>query len=269
MLCLAAGLMALPAFAQTSAPQTPRSATLRRAVSRGYLGVGVVELTDERVKALKLKDDSGVEVKRVDENSPAAKAGLKENDVILELNGKTIEDIEQFQSTVGETQPGTKVNLTIWRDGAKQTLSTTLVARPENFFAFGGPDLPNAPVPPMPPFPQPYGNVFPGFPYNAPRVGFEGEELNPQLAEFFGVKEGVLVRSVTAKTPAERAGLKAGDVVVKVNGTPVTSPREISSLVRNSGKKAVTFTVVRNKKEITLSVEVAEDRQPSSERQIL
>ena len=61
-------------FAQTSAPQTPRSATLRRAVSRGYLGVGVVDLTDERVKALKLKDDSGVEVKRVDENSPAAKS---------------------------------------------------------------------------------------------------------------------------------------------------------------------------------------------------
>jgi serine protease Do len=264
MFCVAAGL-----FAQTSAPQTPRSATLRRAVSRGYLGVGVVELTDERVKALKLKDDSGLEVKRVDENSPAAKAGLKENDVILELNGKAIEDIEQFQTTVGETQPGSKVSLTIWRDGAKQTLSATLVSRPESFFAFGGPDLPNAPIPPMPPFPQPYGNVFPGFPSNAPRVGFEGEELNPQLAEFFGVREGVLVRSVTANTPAERAGLKAGDVVVKVNGTPVVNPREISGLVRNSGKKTVTFTVVRNKKEMTLSVEVAENRQPSPEREDL
>jgi S1-C subfamily serine protease len=111
----------------------------------------------------------------------------------------------------------------------------------------------------MPAFPQPYGNAFPGFPSNAPRVGFEGEELNPQLAEFFGVKEGVLVRGVTPKTPAERAGLKAGDVVVKVNGTPVTNPREISGLVlRSSGKKAVVFTVVRNKKEITLNVEVAQ-----------
>jgi serine protease Do len=264
MLCVAAGL-----FAQTSAPQTPRSATLRRAVSRGYLGVGVVDLTDERVKALNLKDDSGVEVKRVDENSPAAKAGIKDNDVILELNGKAIEDIEQFQAAVGESQPGSKVNLTIWRDGAKQTLSITLVSRPENFFAFGGPELPNAPLPPMPPFPQPYGNAFPGFPSNAPRVGFEGEELTPQLAEFFGVKEGVLVRSVVARTPAERAGLKAGDVVVKVNGTPVMNPREISGLVRSSGKKTVTFTVVRNKKEMTLNMEVAEGRQPSSEREAL
>lgn len=258
MLCLVWGMYAQAMFAQTSAPQTPRSATLRRAVSRGYLGVGVVDLTDERVKALKLNDDSGVEVKRVDENSPAAKAGIKENDVILELNGKVIEDIEQFQTTVGETQPGTKVSLTVWRDGAKQTLSTRLVSRPESFFDFGGTDLPNAPLPPLPPFPQPFGNAFPGFPSNAPRVGFEGEELNPQLAEFFGVRAGVLVRSVTAKTPAERAGLKAGDVVVKVNGTPVMNPREISGLVRSSGKKAVALTVVRNKKEMTLSVEVAE-----------
>jgi serine protease Do len=253
MLCVTAGL-----FAQTSAPQTPRSTTLRRAAARGYLGVGVVELT------------GGLEVKRVDENSPAAKAGIKESDVILELNGTAIENLEQFQTTVGETQPGVKVSLTILRDGAKQTLSATLVSRPENFFAFGGPELPNAPLPPLPPFPQPYGNAFPGFPSNAPRVGFEGEELTPQLAEFFGVKEGVLVRTVVAKTPAERAGLKAGDVVVKVNGTPVTNPREISGLVlRSSGKKTVTFTVVRNKKEMTLTVEVAGNRLPSSEREAL
>jgi serine protease Do len=118
--------------------------------------------------------------------------------------------------------------------------------------------------------PQIYGNgTYPVFPAESPRVGFEGEPLNGQLAEYFGVKEGVLVRSVTARTPADRAGLKAGDVVVKVNGTPVTSPREISGLLRGGVKKAVTFTVVRNKKEMTLKVEVAEDRQVSSEKEVL
>jgi serine protease Do len=271
LLCLAGGLIALPGFAQTLAPQAPRPLTMRRTLNRGYLGVGVVELTDERVKALKLNDDRGVEVKRVDENSPAARVGLKENDVILEVNGKAIENMEQFQTTIGETQPGTKVNLTIWRDDGKQSLSATLVARPENAFVFGGPELPpNAPLPPMPPMPQIYGNgTYPVFPAESPRVGFEGEPLNGQLAEYFGVKEGVLVRSVTARTPADRAGLKAGDVVVKVNGTPVTSPREISGLLRGGVKKAVTFTVVRNKKEMTLKVEVAEDRQVSSEKEVL
>jgi serine protease Do len=260
-------------FAQTSAPQSPRSAIFRSAANRGYLGVGVVELTDDRVKALNLKDKQGVEVKRVDESSPAAKAGLKENDVILEVNGKGIEGIEQFQMAIGEASPGTKVNLTIWRNGARQTVSATLDSRP-NFFAFNGQDffpggaLP--PIPPMPPVPFNGVNPFPTIPGNSPVVGFEGEALNPQLAEYFGVKEGVLVRFVNEKTPAERAGLKAGDVVVKVNGTPVTNPREISGLVRASrNKKAITFTVIRDKKEISLNVEIAEDRTGAPEREVL
>lgn len=263
-------LAAVPGgFAQQSA----HSATLRAAASRGYLGVGVVELTDDRVKALNLKDNRGVEVKRVDENSPAAKIGLKENDVILEVNGKGVDGIEQFQRSIGETAPGTKVDITIWRNAARQTVSATLDSRP-NLFAYNGPDFfPGGALPPMPPMPQiPFNgaNSFPTIPGASPVVGFEGEALNPQLAEFFGVKEGVLVRFVTAKTPAERAGLKAGDVVVKVNGTPVTNPREISGLVRASrNKKAIAFTVVRDKKEISLNVEIAEDRTGAPEREVL
>jgi S1-C subfamily serine protease len=95
-------------------------------------------------------------------------------------------------------------------------------------------------------------------------VGFEGEPLSPQLADFFGVRQGVLVRTVDARTPAEKAGLKAGDVVTRVNGTPVTSPREITGLVRMSRGKTTSFTVVRNKKEITLDIEVSgsSDRVP-------
>jgi serine protease Do len=231
--------------------------------------VGVVDLTDDRVKALHLKDDSGVEVKRVDENSPASRAGLKENDVILEVNGKLMDNIEQFQTTIGETQPGTNVKLTIWREGAKKTVAAALAPRPESAFLFLGPDSPNPPMPAMPPLPQAFGNVIPAFPTDAPLVGFYGEPLSSQLAAFFGVKDGVLVREVAPKTPAERAGLKAGDVVVKVNGTPVTNPREISSLVRMSGKKMVVFTVVRNKKEMTLNVEVSDSRQSPPEREVL
>jgi serine protease Do len=268
LICLSLAAAVLPAMAQTSAPQHARSAELRRAASRGYLGVGVVELTDERVQALKLKDDQGVEVKRVEDNSPAAKAGLKNNDVILEVNGKSIDGLETFLGTIGEIQPGTKINLTIWRDGAKKTLTATLDSRPDNFLYFGV-EPPNPPVPPMPP--APFGNGFPGLPADSPRVGFEGEPVNGQLADFFGVKQGVLVRSVNADTPASRAGLKAGDVVTKVNGTPVTSPREITGLVRTSGKKELSFTVVRNRKEMTLKIEVAQiqDRQQAPQREVL
>ena len=259
-------LAALCGFAQTKAPQHSHSTTLHRAGSLGYLGVGVVDLTDERVKALKLRDDSGIEVIKVDDNSPASRAGLKENDVVLQVNGRPVTDHEQFQTTIGETQPGTKVNLTIWRDGARQTVAATLAARPDSAYPYLGPDSPNAPMPPMP---QAFGNALPAFPADAPAVGFYGAGLNSQIAEFFGVKDGVLVWEVAPKTPAERAGLKAGDVIVKVNGTPVTNPREIAGLVRMNGRKAVVFTVVRNKKEMTLSVEVSDSRQSPALREVL
>jgi len=243
--CLAGG----SAFGQST-----RSATFRQIANRGYLGVGVVELTDDRVKALNLKNDQGVEVKLVDPNSPAARTGLRENDVILEVNGKPVDGIDQFQNLIGDAGPGVKLNLTVWRNGAKQTLTATLQLRP--FFVYGQ-QMPALVMPPLPPIPPNAVAPFPVIPTDSPMVGFLGEPLTPQLAEYFGVKNGVLVQSVNPNTPASHAGLKAGDVVTKVNGTQVTSPHEITGLVRSSGKKVISFTVVRNKKEITLNIEIA------------
>jgi serine protease Do len=267
--CVALAVVAATGYAQT--PPRARSVGGRvAALKRGWLGVGVVEVTQERAKALKLKDDSGVEVTHVEENSPAAKAGLKEHDVILEVNTQKVDDSEQFVRIIGESAPGSKVTLAVWRNGAKQSMTATLDARPAQFLTFNGPNGdwmgPMPSMPPMPPSPLWEGTPF--MTGNAPRVGFEGETLTPQLAEFFGVKEGVLVRTVSEKTPASKAGLKAGDVIVKVSGTPVSSTREISGLIRTI-RKNVTFTVYRNHKEILLNVEIAEDRLPSPEREVL
>jgi len=248
ILCLMAGA----AFAQSS--EHARSTNLRQPfVNRAYLGVGVVELSDERVKALKLPNDRGVEVTLVVPNSPAAKTGIKAHDVILELNGKLADSAEQFPALIADAGPGDKVNLTVWRNGAKQTLTATLEAPPNLFLP-----MPALVLPPEPPQPPNAVAPFHAFPSDSPQVGFIGEELGPQLAEYFGVRQGVLVESVNPNTPASRACLKAGDVVTKVNGTPVTSPREISFLIR--GRKSISFTVVRNKKEMALNVELAEIR---------
>lgn len=249
------------AYAQS--PQRARSATLHRAAERGYLGVGVIALTPQRAKELKLASENGVEVKRIDADSPAARAGLHENDVILEINGKAIEDAEQFVRPIAEAAAGTKISLTVWREGAKKQLTATLDARPAGpFFE------PDDAMPPMPDVPLTRNGQMSALSGQSPVVGFEGETLTEQLAQFFGVKEGVLVRTVAPRTPAERAGLKAGDVVTKVNGTPVMSPREISGLVHMAGKR-VSFTVVRNKKEMTLDIEMAGLFRKSSDREDL
>ncbi|MDQ1472212.1 MAG: serine protease Do [Bryobacterales bacterium] len=276
-MCLAAAALSVSGYAQTpqapQAPQAPRGPRVRSAggrmlaAKRGWLGVGVVEVTQERARALKLKDESGVEVTHVEENSPAAKAGLKEHDVILEVNTQKVNDSEEFVRIIGESAPGSKVTLAVWRNGSRQSVTAALEARPVQFLTFNGPNGDwVAPMPPMPPSPMWEGTPF--MTGNAPRVGFEGETLTPQLAEFFGVKEGVLVRTVSEKTPAAKAGLKAGDIIVKVSGTPVSSTREISGLIRAT-RKNVTFTVYRNHKEVLLNVEIAEDRVPSPDREVL
>ncbi len=255
--------------AAPAAPAPPRalrgrSISTQAMAKRGYLGVGVAEVTAERARALKLATDSGVEVKRVDDNSPASKAGLKENDVILELNGQKVDEVEQFVRTVGDTAPGSKIEMSVWRNAAKQSLTATLESRRAMAMVFPASPFDGAMI-----APRSLEDIWPpAMVSEAPKVGFEGEMLTPQLAEFFGVKEGVLVRTVNAKSAAEKAGLKAGDVVTRVNGTPVSSPREVSSLLRVSRKNA-SITVMRNHKEITLNVEVAEDRMPSPDRLVL
>ena len=213
-ICLAALLMALPGFAQTTAPQRPRSMTIRRAASLGYLGVGVVDLTDERVKALKLKDDSGVEVKRVDENSPAARAGLKLNDVVLGVNGKAVDDIEDFQNAIAGEQPGTKVTLTIWRDGAKKTVCRySGRASPTARLRISHPIRPNARCAAAASQASEM-SCRPSW-LTLRLVGFYGEELNSQTGRVFrseGRRSGIC--SLAPNTAAARSGLKAGDVVV-------------------------------------------------------
>ena len=259
-------------FAQEEAPRarsaTNRSIFIRRAGS-SYLGIGVAEIDAERAKALNLKEVRGVEVKSVDSDSPAAKAGLKESDVVLEYNGQRIEGTEQFVRLVHETPVDRQVKLVVWRNGATQTLTATIGRRTDRFSFRSGegdendmtieiPDMPPMPeippvpdVPPLPEMPRIYGFTRTGM------LGIEGESLGSQLASFFGVKEGVLVRSVVQDSAAAKAGIRAGDVIVKVDGEPVTSTREISSVLRSArSKHTLPVVVVRDRKEVTLSVTI-------------
>ncbi len=261
------GLLASVMFAEPPGPAA-RPASRRIVVQQGssYLGVGVAEMTSERSKELHLKDERGVEVRCVDGDSPAAKAGLKEGDIVVEYNGQRVEGGEQFMRLVRETPPGRAVSLVVTRNCSSQTLTATIGQRKTGpmAFEFDGDEFAMA-VPPMPP--MAFHLRMPDIPsafmsWRSPTLGIESESLNPQLAEYFGVKEGVLVRSVTQESSAEKAGLKAGDVIVKVGSEKVTSPKEISSILQSSrAKKTLPITVVRRQKEVVLNVVLEESSQ--------
>ncbi len=261
------GLGASCSFAQDTAPR-PRTATNRsfgiHVARNSYLGIGVAEIDSERAKALNLKEVHGVEVKSVDRDSPAAKAGLKDGDVVLEYNGQRIEGTEQFVRLVHETPIDRQVKLLVWRSGGAETVTATIGHRTEQYsFRTGDGDDSNltvevGPMPPMPPMP-PMAEIAPDILRSARSgmLGIECESLGSQLAAFFGVKEGVLVRSVAPDSAAEKAGMRAGDVIVKVDGEAVTQVHEITSLVRSArNKHTFPVVVVRDKKEVTLSVTI-------------
>jgi len=221
-----------------------------------YLGVNLAEIDANRAKELRLKGDYGVEITRVEENSPAEKAGVKPGDVVLEYNGQRVEGMEQFGRMVRETPPGREARLTISRNGATQTLTAVLGSHKSRFPNFP----PGFEVPEfhMPDIPQIYTAT------RSAMLGVEAESLGSQLAAYFGVKEGVLVRSVLDNTPAQKSGIKAGDVITRVDGLAVTSPSELSNAVRTaSAKKTYAVELMRDRKPVTMTVNV-EDRSERS-----
>ena len=260
---LAATLVVPGAFAQVTTVRPRRVEVVTG--NAPYLGIGVKDIDSETAKKLNLKEVRGVEITQVEENSPAAKAGIKEGDVVLEYNGQPVEGGEQLSRLVRETPIGRQVKVGIWRNGSMQTLTASVEAHKNNmFFANGG--APFA-MPPEIRVPEQFQEFrmpnmeMPGFGFggNSPMLGIVGESLGPQeqLAEFFGVKEGVLVKSVNKNSPAEKAGIKAGDVVVKVDDDKVGTSREITTALRSArSKKTVTVVVVRGKKEMPVNVTI-------------
>lgn len=220
-----------------------------------YMGVDISDVTAERLSELKLKEEHGAEITMVDEDAPAGKAGLHEHDVILSVNGSPVESAAQLRRMIKELPPGRVISLGISRDGQPQTIKVQLADRrksmtwaPENHeFHF---DMPQISVPDI---------DMPNFiGHSSVRNGIVVENLTPQLGEFFGVKggAGVLVRSVEKGSHGEKAGFRAGDVVVKINGQPVHDSADFTHALRSSSNGSASVIVIRDKKEQTLTLTV-------------
>lgn len=221
-----------------------------------FLGVGVADITPQRARDLKLREEYGVEITRLEDDSPATKAGLKSGDVVLEYNGQRVEGIEQFGRLVRETPAGRTVKLLVSRNGAPQTIQATVESRKGNVLLNRGGDfhfeMPDIQLPEM-------SRVFST--WSSSMLGVEAETLGKQLADYFGVKEGVLVRSVAKGSAAETAGIKAGDVITKIDQSSIATPNELSNAIRSSrSKRTFPVQLMRERHETSVTVTIDEDR---------
>jgi membrane-associated protease RseP (regulator of RpoE activity) len=263
--------------------------------AQGYLGVDLRDVTADQLGALKLKEARGAEIVLVDHDAPAGKCGLREHDVVLQMNGHAITGEDQIRKMLRETAPGKTVVLVISRDGQQITVSAQMANRDEverqawqqHLLVPEPQELP-APVSESESSgfspassassPPPHGSSFIGTVLMSPAyTGAMLEKMSTQLADYFGVPNGagLLVQSVEANSPAALAGMRAGDVVVRANAQTVASTADWAKAIRNSRGHPLTVVVLRDKKEQTLtltpdskkrsSLELPANKQPAND----
>ena len=230
-----------------------------------YLGVDISDVSTERLSALKLKEEKGVEVTMVDQDAPAGKAGIKEHDVILTMNGTSIESGAQLRRMIHETPPGRVVTFGLSRDGQPMSVKVQLADKGKEFSFMNGHDMKNfnvhIPEIHIPDIDIPSINMV--MVTSSARSGLSVENITPQLGEFFGVKNGngVLVRAVEKGSRAEKAGFRAGDVIVKINDQPVHDTGDFTHAVRSRKGAAVSVGVIRDKKEQNLNLTLPDHKE--------
>jgi serine protease Do len=262
------------------------------------IGVDVSDLSAADVKTTP-GAAGGIRIDRVDEDSPAAKAGIREGDIVVEYDGERVRSSRQFSRLVQETAEGRSVKLSVLRGGSRQTMDVTPEARAFGWGIDGdriGRDVARSlrdleprlrmfepqlreieprlreleprlkELEPRLRELEPRFREFkfdaPGFDFNfdfpgmltpRSRLGVQVDDLSPQLAEYFGVKDGgVLVSSVTAGSTAEKAGVKAGDVITSINGDRVRNYNDLREGLRDAPSGDITIGVTRDKKDTTL-----------------
>jgi hypothetical protein len=240
------------------------SPLLLHSSSQGYLGVDVADVDNEKAQTLKLKEVRGAVITLIDHDAPAGRVGLKVNDVVLGLNGQTVEGAEQLRRILREIPPGRKVSMVISRDGNVQTLDVELVDRRvmehDVWNKLGNSGDVSAGTPGMGIFAGGEGSLPGGM-----RLGVFGSSLNvgalvepltSQMAEYLGVESGLMVKQVSRKSEAAAAGLKAFDVILKVGPDAITTISDWDRSLRANAGKPVQVTILRDKKQQTVTLQV-------------
>jgi serine protease Do len=214
----------------------------------GWMGVSIQDVSEKIARREKLDTEEGAFVKEVEKNSPADSAGIQEGDVIVQFNKERIFDSDDLTKIVGRTVPGTKVDIVVVRDAQKRTLHL-IVGKKKSSKHQMFEVMPR--IPDMHVF---IGNHI---------LGLQLLTLNEQLGEYFGApnNEGVLVEEVEHESAAEKAGFKAGDIILRVGKKTVDAAEKIQKeLQKYDEGDTVEFEVMRKGVKKIFSIEMEEDQ---------
>lgn len=283
------------AYAQTTTvvPATPgepqrieRQVRVFTSDGGSYLGVQLQEVTKENFGKYGLKDVRGAAVEKVSDNSPAKQAGFQDGDVIVKFDGEDVSSVRKLQRLIGEVAPDHQAKVTVLRGGSERDLNVTVGKRPTVAFQNGNitaesfrlPGIPEFPSNTMPRVTIPgneqnfeFFRTIPDAPggdnlvwnfFSGRRIGVSSMALTKQLGDYFGVADGkgILVSNVRENSPAAKAGLKAGDVIVDADGQALANTAELTKALSNKDKKTVNLTILRNKNRQNVTVEPEESK---------
>lgn len=229
----------------------------RRVELPSFLGVELREVNKETVSRLKLREERGALIEGITSGSSAAKGGLQKDDVIVKWDGEPIESAREMSRHIRETPAGRAVRLTVMRDGREMEINVTLGERTgmaSRVFT-ARPAITRARTF-TPTRVRPDVQVM-RLPARR-QLGAELQSMTPQLAEYFGLsnRNGALVIFVFVDSPAAKAGLKAGDVILSAGGETVERPTDLQRVLTGKPKGAIEFKILRDKREQTLSIQL-------------
>lgn len=219
----------------------------------GYLGVSTQDMTRRLAKSMDVKTAEGALVNEVMDNSPAEDAGLKEEDIIVEVDGKKIGDSDELREVVRKIVPGTKVDVVVMRKDERKTLAATIDKVPSSRSYSYSYSMP--PMPRIPRRPRMDIQIF----SNTAQLGMTISSLNKQLGKYFEAPDGrgVLVQEVESDSKAEKAGFQAGDVITKIGDERIEDVQDVTHSLRDykEGDKA-NVEIIRKGEKKTLTLEV-------------
>jgi serine protease Do len=273
---LAVGLVLAPtALRGQGVRERPFTEIRTHLMGGSAIGASLRDVDNADVTREKLSTQAGAVVEEVDQDGPAAKAGFRAGDIVVTFDGEKIRSARQLSRLIEETPDGREVTASVVRAGESVNLKVTPEAShgfgayaPFRDFNFSWPEGrsfqfsrpmpdPNPDLEPRVFGPDRYSFV----PSRRGRLGVEVQGLTEQLGQYFGTTTGVLIANVTEDSPAKTAGLKAGDVITKVDGRSVRDANDLTRFISQASSE-ITLTIVRDRREQTVKATLSrEDRE--------